>query len=145
VPDLELSRQTVWQSPKVVILSITGEVEASNALQAEQYFDRLIQEDQPRHVLLDLSGLNFANSVFFSSLLFWREELTRRGGQLVVYGLRPEMLSTIRIVALDQILTIRPDQVAALDTLSRRPDTRTAEAQHRPGCNFTRRPGLACL
>jgi anti-anti-sigma factor len=119
VPDLKLSRQTVWQSPRVVILSIAGEVESSTGLQAEQYFDRLMQEDRPRHVLLNISGLTFASSVFLSSLLFWREELTRRGGQLVLYGLRPEMLSTIRIVALDQILTIRPDEVSALDALPR--------------------------
>src|SRR5437868_14717011 len=104
--DLKLSRQTLSQSPKLVLVSLAGEVELTNGLQAEQYFDRMLQEDQPRHVLLDLSGLTFASSVFFSALLFWREELTRRGGRLVLYALRPEIAGTIRILSLDRVLTI---------------------------------------
>jgi anti-anti-sigma factor len=117
--DLKLSRQTLLQSPKVVMVSLVGEVEFTNGLQAEQYFDTMLQEDQPKNVLLDLSGLTFASSVFFSSLLFWREELTRRGGRLVLYALRPEIASTMRILGLDRVLTICPDQPSGLDALSR--------------------------
>jgi anti-anti-sigma factor len=100
-----------------VVLRLAGEVEIFSAQEAERYFDRLVEEEQPRHVLLDLSELTFASSVFFSSLLFWREEMTRRAGQMVLYGLRPEIASTLRIVALDQVLTIRPDQPSALAAL----------------------------
>jgi anti-anti-sigma factor len=117
MPNLKLNRQVVRQSPRIVILSIAGEVEFLNAPQVERYFDQLVQEERPRHVLLDLAGLSWASSVFLSSLLFWREELTRLGGQLVLYGLRPEMLSTLRIVALDQVLAIRHDQASALGAL----------------------------
>ena len=117
--DLKLSRETLLPSPKVVMVSLVGEVEFTNGLQAEQFFDRMLQEDQPRHVILDLSGLTFASSVFFSALLFWRDELTRREGRLVLYGLSPEIASTMRILGLDRVLTICPDQPSALDALSR--------------------------
>jgi len=114
---LTLSRQTLLQCPKVVAVSLAGQVEIDNGLELEQYFDRVLQEDQPRHVLLDLGGLSFAGSVFFSSLLFWRQALARQGGRLVLYGLRPEIAGAIRTLALDQVLTIRADQPSALDAL----------------------------
>src|SRR5262245_16234528 len=117
--NLKLSRRTLRESPTVVQVSLAGEVEVTNGLQAEQYFDRMLEEDQPVHVLLDLSGLSFASSVFFSALLFWREALTRRHGRLVLHGLRPEIANTMRILALDRVLTVCPDQSSALETVSR--------------------------
>ena len=116
---LDLSQQTLQPSPKVVTLTVAGEADAINSLRAEQFFEGVLEADQPRHVLLDLSGLTFAGSAFFSSLLFWREEMTKRGGVLVMYGLRPEIASTMRILTLDHLLTVRPDQQAALDALPR--------------------------
>jgi anti-anti-sigma factor len=118
MPDLRLIRQTLAQSPRVVLVSIAGQVNVANGLQAEQYFDKVLQEEKPRHVLLDLHGLTFAGSLFFSSLLFWREKLAAQGGQLVLFGLRPEINSTLRIMALDQVLTIRADQPSALAAVS---------------------------
>jgi anti-anti-sigma factor len=120
MPDLKVTQQPLWQSPKAIIVSLTGQVDTSNGLQLEQDFDRVLQEQQPRHVLLDLRGLTYASSVFFSSLLFWREHLARQGGQLVLYGVRPEIASTMRILALDGVLTIRADQPSAIDALGRK-------------------------
>ena len=116
--DLKLNQQILRQAPKVVSVSLAGEVDINNGLQAEEYFDRMLQQDQPQHVLLDLGDLTFAGSVFYSSLLYWRKELTRRGGQLVLYGLRPEIAGSMRIMGLDHVLTIRADQPSALDAVS---------------------------
>ena len=116
--NLKLSRQTQCQSPKVVIVRFAGEVEASNGLQVEQYFERMLQEEQPRHVLLDLGEMTYASSVFFSSVLFWKKQLTRHGGQLVLYGMRPEIASTMRIMGLEQVLTVRTDQPDAVEAVS---------------------------
>jgi anti-anti-sigma factor len=110
--ELNLSRQTVQTG--VVVLTIAGEADAVNGLQIEKYFDEVVRSEQPRHVLLDLGGLLFAGSSFFASLLFWREEMITRGGKLVLYGLRPEVASTMRLLTLDRVLTMVPDQRAAL-------------------------------
>ena len=112
--DLELSRETVQESPKVVCWRISGELDENNGRQVETYFDELVESDEPQHVLLDLSGLIFAGSSFFGSLLFWKEEVGKRGGTLVLFGLRPEVASTMRIFALDRVLTICDDRQAAL-------------------------------
>lgn len=115
--DLKLSRQLLEQSPKVVVVTLRGQAEYSNGMQAEQFFDRMLQEEKPRHVLMDLCGLTFADSAFFSSLLFWKAGLARQGGQLVLFGLRPEIAGILRVMTLDRVLTIRPDQSSAIDAL----------------------------
>jgi anti-anti-sigma factor len=115
--DAHLSHERVQESPRVIVVRIHGDVEASNGRAVENAFEGALQAEQPRHVLLDLSGVTFGDSAFFSSLLFWREEMTKRGGRLVLFGLRPELLSTMRILTLDRLLTVKPDQAAALASL----------------------------
>ena len=112
--DANLSQHTLSESPKTVVMSIDGEAHFENVRAIESYFDNLVQSAQPQHVLIDLSDLTFAGSAFFSSLLFWREEMIKRGGSLVLFGVRPEIFSTMRILTLDRVLTVLPDQEAAL-------------------------------
>ena len=115
--ELNLSRQVVQPSPKVLSLCIAGELDEHNGRRAEGYFDESIAAEQPRHVLLDLSGLTFAGTSFFSSLLFWKEETAKAGGQLILFGLQPQVASTMRILALDRMMTICDTQQSALDKL----------------------------
>ena len=75
------------------------------------------ERDREGVILLDLSGLTFAGTGFLSCLLLWREELARKNGALVLFGLRREFASTIHVVALDRLLTIRPDEAGALAAL----------------------------
>jgi anti-anti-sigma factor len=116
-----LSHERLSDSPRVAVVRIFGDVDAASGRAVESYFDGVLQSEQPRHVLLDLGGVTFGDSSFFSSLLFWREELTKRSGKLVLFALRPELFSTMRILALDRVLTITPDQAAALASLPRDP------------------------
>src|SRR5262245_4442642 len=114
---VKLAHEKLQDAPAVMLLSIGGDVTVENIHQVEAYFDQAVQADAPRHALVDLGGVTFADSRFFSSLLFWREEMTKRGGALVLYGLRQEVASTLRILCLDRVLTIRPDRAAALAAL----------------------------
>jgi anti-anti-sigma factor len=115
--ELNLSRQVVQDAPKVLEISISGELDEHNGRKAEGYFDDSIIAEKPRHVLLDLSGLAFAGTSFFSSLLFWKEETAKAGGQLVLFGLQPQVASTMRILALDRMMAICDTRQAALDKL----------------------------
>lgn len=115
--DLKLSREPLERSPHVVVMSLAGQAEFGNGLRTDQYFNQMLQEEKPQHVLLDLQDLTFADSAFFSSLLFWRGCLAQNGGCLVLYGLRPEIAGTLRIMALDRVLTIRPDRATAVAAL----------------------------
>ena len=114
---INLCHERLQESSRVAVVRIDGEVDFSNGPAVESYFDAVLEDEQPRHVLLDLGGVTFAASTFFSTLLFWREELTKRGGKLVLFALRPELTSTMRILSLDRVLTIKPDQAEALASL----------------------------
>jgi anti-anti-sigma factor len=114
---VNLSHERVQESPRVAIIRIAGEVDSINGRAVESYFDTVLQSEQPRHVLLDLAAVTFGGSDFFSALLFWREALMKGGGKLILFGPRPELLSTMRILTLDRVLTIEPDQPAALASL----------------------------
>jgi stage II sporulation protein AA (anti-sigma F factor antagonist) len=117
--EVQLSHERRQESPRVVVVRIRGEVDAVSGRTVESYFDTVLESEQPRHVLLDLEGVTFGDSAFFSSVLFWREELTKRGGKLILFAPRPELLSTMRILTLDRVLTIKPDQETALASLPR--------------------------
>ena len=111
---LKLSHQVVQASPKIVALALAGEYDHSNGRAAEAYIDEMLQKESPKHVLLDLSGLTFAASIFFSALLFWKEALTAGGGKLVVFAPTSEVLSTMRLFTMDRVVTTCADRQAAL-------------------------------
>src|SRR5438270_10550574 len=100
--EVKLSHECVQESPRVAVIRLVGEIDSQNGRAVESYFDTVMQNEQPRHVLLDLGGVTFGDSAFFSSLLFWREELTKRSGKLVLFAARPELLSTMRILTIDR-------------------------------------------
>jgi anti-anti-sigma factor len=114
----KLSRQALAQAPAVLVIAIAGDVDGSNIDEVERFFDTALEQEKPRHVLLDVSGLTFASTDFYSRLVFWRDELARRDGKLVLYGLPAIIASTLRIFSLDRVLTNRPDQQAALAALA---------------------------
>jgi anti-anti-sigma factor len=116
-PELNLSHENVQDSPRIVKVRIGCDVEAGNGQAVEKYFNYVVQSEQPRHVLLDLGGVTFGDTAFFSLLLFWNEEVSKKGGKLVLFGVRPELHSTLRLLSFDKFLTIRPDQAAALAAL----------------------------
>ncbi len=116
---LSLGRQTVQESPKVVVLMIAGDVDYLNVPGVESYFDELLLQEEPRHLLLDLTGLTFLVTPFLGSLLFWKEALGKRGGKFVVFGMNRLVEPTMRVMRLSRVLTLCPDREAALAVLSR--------------------------
>jgi anti-anti-sigma factor len=116
-PEVNLSHEKLQESPRVVKVRIGCDVESSNGQAVEQYFNNVLQTEQPRHVLLDLGGVTFGDTAFFSLLLFMKEEVQKGGGRLVLFGVRPELHSTLRLLSFDKFLTIKPDQAAALAAL----------------------------
>jgi stage II sporulation protein AA (anti-sigma F factor antagonist) len=116
-PELDMSHEKLRESPRVVKVRIGCDVEAGNGQEVEKYFNYVLQAEQPRHVLLDLGGVTFGDTAFFSLLLFMKEEVQKGGGQLVLFGVRPELHSTLRLLSFDKFLTIRADKAAALAAL----------------------------
>jgi anti-anti-sigma factor len=114
---LQLGRERIQESPRVVVLRIAGDVDYLNVEGVEKYFNDLLEAEQPTHVLLDVTGLTFVVTPFLGSLLFWREKVAQRGGRLVLYGIRPAIDYPMRAMRLHRVLTFCPDRESALTQL----------------------------
>jgi stage II sporulation protein AA (anti-sigma F factor antagonist) len=114
---LQIGRERVRESPRVVVLRIAGDVDYLNVEGVEKAFSDLLEAEQPRHVLLDVSGLTFVVTPFLGSLLFWKEKVTQEGGRLILYGLRPALEYPMRAMRLHRVLTFCPDRDVALTQL----------------------------
>jgi stage II sporulation protein AA (anti-sigma F factor antagonist) len=114
---LRLSRETVQESPKIVTLRIAGDVDYLNVPGVERAFAEVLETDRPRHVLLDLRELTFVVTPFLGSLLFWKEEVARRGGKLALFGATPSIADTLRVIRLDRVLPLWANQQDALADL----------------------------
>jgi|SRR5579871_4891717 len=115
--DVKMSHEMLQETPRIVVLSIDGKGDYNNGREIEAYFHNMLQNDNPRHVILDLARMEYAGSSFLGTMMFWREAMVNQGGALVLYGLQPHVASVLRISGLDRILKICPDQDAALASL----------------------------
>lgn len=57
-------------------------------------------------VLIDMSGVSFANSSFLSALLSAHARITRGGGLIVVAGMTPTVAQVFAITKLDLIFNV---------------------------------------
>jgi anti-sigma B factor antagonist len=114
----EMRHQLVRETPRVLLLELAGEARYLDLAATESYFSQALAETQPQHVLLDMAGVTFMVTPFLGSLLFWKEEVARRGGRLILCGLGPRMESLVRLVRLDRLLTLCATRDEALSQLS---------------------------
>lgn len=118
MPKLQLSHAVVQESPKVLCFRIAGDVDYLDVTPLEERAGQVLRQEQPRHVLLDLGGLSFVVTPFLGSLLFWKDEVSKAGGQLVLFGLTTSTDCAVRHLRLDRVLTICKDREAALAALA---------------------------
>jgi stage II sporulation protein AA (anti-sigma F factor antagonist) len=114
----QLSRRLVRESPGTVVLRIAGEVDYLAVPRVENYFAQMLQAEQPRHVLIDGSDLTFVVTPFLGSLIFWQEEVRKRQGRLIVFGLSSSLQRVMDVLRLERVLTFCHDEQAALVALN---------------------------
>ena len=69
---------------------------------------------------MDISVPNAVLGRPLEQAIFWPVQyqiFDMGGGKLVLFGVRPELHSTLRLLSFDKFLTIKPDQAAALAAL----------------------------
>lgn len=66
-----------------------------------------------RHAALDLGAVSFLSSMGVRLIIATARELKAQGRMLVLFGAQPLVLSTLKMVALDQIIPIVADRAQA--------------------------------
>jgi anti-sigma B factor antagonist len=103
-------------SDGVVVLSAAGELHMSTAPTFGAHAREVLRE-QPRHVVVDLSSVQFVDSTGLGVLLNLLREVERQGGAMVVVCANPTVLRLFAITGTDETLEVRPTRAAALQAV----------------------------
>jgi anti-anti-sigma factor len=114
---LTLTRQTLSEVPGVLVVRLAGTVDADNGRSVDEYMKESFQAEQPCHVLLDCGNLAYVPSAFLGSLLFWKDQISKRGGKLVLFAVQSFVAEILQAVGFTRLFTLSADQEAALAAL----------------------------
>ena len=106
----------VWAGAAVVELSGSVDRFGSAAMRREL---RRLADRGARTLLVDLRGVRDADSSTLAELLDCLHRLWRRGGQMAVFGARPEVRAWFEVFRLDGILRLSATREEALAACAR--------------------------
>jgi anti-sigma B factor antagonist len=114
VPPLRITTAQLGLSAYVV--SVTGELDVSNAEQFAQECERVIGRGATRMVV-DLVGLSFMDSVALGTLTKEAKRIRSTGGECVVVADDPRIRRVFEITGLDRFFRIERSLAEAIDEL----------------------------
>jgi anti-anti-sigma factor len=100
-----------------VVLTLTGELDVTNAAEAEEAV-RVAWQDSPSHLVFDLSRLTFMDSTGVRVLVRARRLATERHGTIALAGLTPSVSRIIEVTGLNQAFAIHATLDEALPACS---------------------------
>jgi anti-sigma B factor antagonist len=95
--------------------------ESNDVEEIGQQLNELVEAEGRPRLLLDLDAVEFMATAFQAKLLSLSERLRKRGGVLMLCGLRPEVARSFRITGLYRRFTIVETLHAAIDALAGQP------------------------
>jgi anti-sigma B factor antagonist len=106
----------VTQSDGWSVVAVTGELELATAPRLRQQVVSLIGGGHS-HLVIDLSGVDFIDSVGLGVIVGALKRCRTHGGDLMVVGAVPRVRLLFEITRLDEIIDMHPDLDRALSSL----------------------------
>ncbi|HEX5189408.1 MAG TPA: STAS domain-containing protein [Streptosporangiaceae bacterium] len=100
---------TAERGEKHVVVRLTGDLDVSNRDQLREVLDAML-ESKPRHVIVDLSELTFADCAGLSVLIAVRGWLAERGHVLTVTAPQPIVRRLLMITGMDALFRLGEDE-----------------------------------
>ena len=75
---------------------------------------RLVDEQNRRKVIIDFSDVKFMSSQAIGMIITMHQKIKAAKGDLVLCGVRDEIMSIFKITKLNKLLVFLPDEAAAL-------------------------------
>jgi len=82
---------------------------------AGQKLRTFVEQNQPRKVIFDFSGVSFFSSQVLGLLIELRARLANLNAEVVVSAIEPQLHRVFRITNLDKIFRFFPDKKSALE------------------------------
>ena len=108
---LDVSTQQGW-----AVLAVVGELELATAPRLRQRVVGLVA-DGCTHIIIDLSGVDFVDSVGLGVVVGALHRARSRGGEVAVVGAVPRVRRMFAVTRLDEIVPMFPDLPEALDAV----------------------------
>ena len=93
------------------LVEITGEADVTNTDELRRLLDDEVAQ-QPRTLIIDLSGLRFMDSSALHALLRVNRALDRQGGVLALVSPQPAVAKILRLTTADRLIPVF-DSIAA--------------------------------
>ena len=98
----------------IMLIQVTGRLSLGRDCEDMEWaVDALIRENRKK-VVLDLSELNYVDSMGVGILVMCSGKMTRAGGELRMASLQPRIAELMKITKLDQIFLLYPTAAAAI-------------------------------
>jgi anti-anti-sigma factor len=104
---------TICPSDQHALVRLFGKLDLDSAPQLSEELEQLAR-DKVRHVALDLSALEFMDSIGLSLFLGEHQRVESMGGELIIFSPSPQVRRLFEATGLNELFNVRPPQAAAL-------------------------------
>lgn len=101
------------------ILSLIGEVDASNSVLLDQSIQEILQQGTT-FLLIDGSQLGYISSAGLGVFMSYLDDFSEQGIRFAIFGLNEQVSEVFKILGLDRLIQIVPDKSTAI-TLGNEP------------------------
>ncbi len=101
------------------ILSLIGEVDASNSVLLDQSIQEILQQGTTC-LLIDGSQLGYISSAGLGVFMSYLDDFSEQGIRFAIFGLNEQVSEVFKILGLDRLIQIVPDKSTAI-TLGNEP------------------------
>lgn len=97
---------------KSEILSLFGEVDASNSVILDEAIQELVEKGA-QSIIVDGTNLDYISSAGLGVFMSYLEDFNDKGITMKICGLTPKVYEVFKILGLDQLIPIYQDRAAA--------------------------------
>ena len=101
------------------ILSLIGEVDASNSVLLDQSMQEILQQGTT-FLLIDGNQLGYISSAGLGAFMSYLDDFSEQGIRFAIFGLNEQVSEVFKILGLDRLIQIVPDKSTAI-TLGNEP------------------------
>lgn len=112
---MEFSQKSV---KGVLVFEIKGQIRISTQGECKEHFNRLMQENNSKTAVLDMSGVGYMNSAGIGMVVECFKKFKENGGRVALCGLTPDITKLFEVTKLDRYIEIYRDQEEAVRMLT---------------------------
>jgi anti-sigma B factor antagonist len=108
---------TLNEHASQLVITIDGELDASNCIIAERQLDKALSTEAPA-IFVNCSNLTYISSAGIGVLISLHHSCKKRGSCIIFCELQPKVKNVMEILGLDRLFTIKPTMQDAMASLS---------------------------